>query len=86
LPPLANVAISNVPGPPVPLYFVGARIEGFYPLGPIFHGAGLNVTVMSNDGRMHVGLLGDRDAMPDIQDLADNFPQELEALRAAVLD
>ncbi|MFL6108230.1 MAG: WS/DGAT domain-containing protein, partial [Marmoricola sp.] len=85
-PVIHNLVISNVPGPPVPLYFVGARIEGFYPLGPIFHGAGLNVTVMSNNGRMHVGLIGDRDAMPDIQDLADDFPKELEALRAAVLE
>ncbi|MFL6105506.1 MAG: WS/DGAT/MGAT family O-acyltransferase [Marmoricola sp.] len=85
-PVIHNLVISNVPGPPVPLYFVGARIEGFYPLGPIFHGAGLNVTVMSNNGRMHVGLIGDRDALPDIQDLADDFPKELEALRAAVLE
>jgi diacylglycerol O-acyltransferase len=84
-PVIHNLVISNVPGPPVPLYFVGARIDGFYPLGPIFHGAGLNVTVMSNDGRMHVGLLGDRDAMPDIQDLADDFPVELEALHAATV-
>ena len=84
-PVIHNLVISNVPGPPVPLYFVGAKIEGFYPLGPIFHGAALNVTVMSNNGRMHVGLIGCRDALPDIQDLAEDFPQELEALRAAVL-
>jgi len=84
-PVIHNLVISNVPGPPVPLYFVGARIEGFYPLGPIFHGAALNVTVMSNNGRMHVGLIGCRDALPDIQDLAEDFPKELEALRAAVL-
>ena len=85
-PVIHNLVISNVPGPPVPLYFVGARIEGFYPLGPIFHGAGLNITVMSNNGRMHVGLLGDLDALPDIQDLADDFPVELDALRAATAE
>lgn len=82
-PVIHNLVISNVPGPPVPLYFLGARIDAFYPLGPIFHGAGLNVTVMSNNGRVHVGLLGCRDALPDIQDLADDFPVELEALHAA---
>ena len=54
------------PGPPVPLYFLGARIDGLYPLGPIFHGAGLNITVMSSDGRMHVGLIACRDAVPDV--------------------
>lgn len=84
-PVIHNLVISNVPGPPVPLYFVGAKIEGFYPLGPIFHGAALNVTVMSNNGKMHVGLIGCRDALPDIQDLAADFPKELEALRTAVL-
>lgn len=84
-PVIHNLVISNVPGPPVPLYFLGARIDAFYPLGPIFHGAGLNVTVMSNNGRVHVGLLGCRDSIPDIQDLADDFPAELDALYAATV-
>lgn len=84
-PVIHNLVISNVPGPPVPLYFLGARIDAFYPLGPIFHGAGLNVTVMSNNGRVHVGLLGCRDSIPDIQDLADDFPAELDALYATTV-
>ena len=83
-PVIHNLVISNVPGPPVPLYFVGARIDGFYPLGPIFHGAGLNVTVMSNDGRMHVGVIACAEAMPEPEALAAKFPEELAALAAAV--
>ncbi len=84
-PVIHNLVISNVPGPPVPLYFMGAKIVGFYPLGPIFHGAGLNITVMSSNGQMHVGLIACRDLMPQIAELADQFPVELEALYDAVL-
>ncbi len=63
-PVIHNLVISNVPGPPVPLYFVGARIDALYPLGPIFHGAGLNITVMSNNGQMHIGAIACRELMP----------------------
>jgi diacylglycerol O-acyltransferase len=84
-PVIHNLVISNVPGPPVPLYFMGARIDALYPLGPIFHGAGLNITVMSSNGKMHVGLIGCRDALPDIVDLAAEFEVELDALYDATV-
>ena len=50
----------------------------------MFHGAGLNVTVMSSNGKMHVGLIGCRDALPDIGDLAAEFGAELDALYDAL--
>ncbi|QIK66219.1 wax ester/triacylglycerol synthase family O-acyltransferase [Nocardioides sp. HDW12B] len=78
-----NLVISNVPGPPVPVYFMGALIEAMYPLGPIFHGAGLNITVISSNGRIHVGIIGCAEAAPDLWDLAKHVPDELEALVAA---
>ena len=81
-----NLVISNVPGPPLPLYFMGARIEALHPLGPVFHGAGLNITVMSNNGRVGVGVIACRESMPDVDDLARRFPAELERLREAVRD
>ena len=81
-----NLVISNVPGPPLPLYFMGALIEGLYPLGPVFHGAGLNITVMSNNGRVGVGVIACRESMPDVDDLARRFPAELARLREAVED
>ncbi|TQL68452.1 diacylglycerol O-acyltransferase [Nocardioides albertanoniae] len=84
-PVIHNLIVSNVPGPPVPLYFLGARIEGLYPLGPIFHGAGLNVTVMSLSGRMYVGIIGCRESVPRPGALAESFPKELEELKTAVL-
>lgn len=83
-PVIHNLVVSNVPGPPMPLYFMGARIEALYPLGPVFHGAGLNITVMSSDNRMHVGLIACADAVPDLWQLAKHFGTELEDLYAAV--
>ena len=79
-----NLVISNVPGPPVPLYFMGAHIVALYPLGPVFHGAGLNITVMSNNGEMHVGIIACHESMPDVDDLVQRFPTELARLKAAV--
>ena len=83
-PVVHNLVISNVPGPPVPLYFMGARIEALYPLGPVFHGAGLNITVMSNAGMVHVGAIACRESVPDGDALVQHFPGELERLRKAV--
>jgi diacylglycerol O-acyltransferase len=83
-PVVHNLVISNVPGPPMPLYFMGAKIDALYPLGPVFHGAGLNITVMSNNGKVHVGIIACKELTPHVWDLAEDFPKELAALRAAV--
>ena len=85
-PVVHNLVISNVPGPPLPLYFMGALIEGLHPLGPVFHGAGLNITVISNNGRMGVGVIACRESMPDVDDLARRFPAELARLQKAVAE
>jgi len=68
--PLFNVTISNVPGPPIPLYVAGAQVLATNPIGPIFDGAGLNITVMSYLDRLDFGLLGCPDLIDDIDDLA----------------
>lgn len=85
-PVVHNLVISNVPGPPFPLYFVGARIEALYPLGPVFHGAGLNITVMSNAGQMNVGVIACRESVPDPDALIRHFPDQLDRMRKAVAD
>jgi diacylglycerol O-acyltransferase len=85
-PVIHNLVISNVPGPPVPLFFMGARIDALYPLGPVFHGAGLNITVMSNNGEMHIGAIACRELMPKVWDLVEQYRVELTAMKAAVLD
>ncbi|GAA4477035.1 wax ester/triacylglycerol synthase family O-acyltransferase [Rhodococcus olei] len=79
-PVVTNLIVSNVPGPPMPLYFLGARISAMYPLGPIFHGNGLNVTVMSLDGTLNVGLVSCRELAPHLWDLADAFGPALDEL------
>jgi diacylglycerol O-acyltransferase len=84
-PVVHNLVVSNVPGPPIPLYFMGARVDALYPLGPVFHGAGLNVTVVSNNGAVHVGIIACREQVPDIEMLAAEVPLALERLRSAVL-
>jgi diacylglycerol O-acyltransferase len=79
-PVVHNLVISNVPGPPVPIYFMGALVEAMYPLGPIFHQAGLNITVISSNGKVHVGLIACPDQIDDLDDLAADFGTELAAL------
>jgi WS/DGAT/MGAT family acyltransferase len=71
--PVHNLVISNVPGPQVPLYYLGCQIAAMYPLGPVFHGSGLNVTVMSLNGHLNVGLISCPELLPDLWGLADDF-------------
>jgi diacylglycerol O-acyltransferase len=82
-PVVHNLVISNVPGPPVPIYFMGGKVEGLYPLGPVFHGAGLNITVISSNGKVHVGIIACADQVPEPWDLAGFFGQEMVALTNA---
>jgi diacylglycerol O-acyltransferase len=81
--PIHNLVISNVPGPQIPLYFLGCRVNAMYPLGPIVHGTGLNITVMSLTGKLHVGITSCRELVPDVWELADNFDVALQELLAA---
>ena len=60
-----NVTISNVHGPPVALYSAGAKLEANFPLGPIFDGAALNITLVSYDGTLFLGINTDRAAVTD---------------------
>jgi diacylglycerol O-acyltransferase / wax synthase len=71
IPPIANVAISNVPGVPVPLYIAGARMATYFPVSIPAHGCALNITVQSYNGALDYGLTACRRAVPDVDDLAD---------------
>ncbi len=85
--PVINVIVSNVPGPPFPLYLAGARLVALHPLGPIFDDCGLNVTVISYLDHVEFGFIACRDLVPDLQVLADAVPTALaELTKAASLD
>lgn len=73
LPILANVLISNVPGPPVPLYAGGLRMTGYWPLSIVEHGVGLNITLMSYCGTLFLGFVAAKNAVPDVDLLAEDF-------------
>lgn len=81
--PVQNLVISNVPGPPIPLYCAGARVVAVYPFGPLIEGAGINITVLSNMGNMDFGVIGCTETAPDLWSLADGFGQAVKDLRAA---
>ena len=59
-----DLATSNVPGPPVPVFFAGRRVIRWIPVGPV-SGTAVNVTLMSYDGTAYVGMHIDPAAIPD---------------------
>ena len=83
--PALNLVISNVPGPPVPLYCAGAQMEGNFPVSVITDGVGLNITVMSYRDRVDFGIVVDRDMVEDAWTFMDSVSGALEDLKAAVL-
>ncbi len=83
-PPIFNLVISNVAGPPMDFYVAGARIEHMYPLGPLLYGGGLNITVFSNGDTIDIGVMTCPELVPDAWSVADRFLPELEALVTAV--
>jgi len=84
IPQVANVVISNVPGPPVTLYMAGAKMLTNYPTSIIVHGMALNITVQSYDRSLDFGLMADAQAMPDVRELADAITIAFDDLRTLV--
>lgn len=82
--PPFNVVVSNVPGPPIPLYLAGALILGHYPVSAIVDGVGLNVTVVSTNGMLDFGFVADRDLVPELWAMAERVPEAVAELALAV--
>ncbi|MCI0749672.1 MAG: wax ester/triacylglycerol synthase family O-acyltransferase [Nevskiales bacterium] len=80
--PPFNLVISNVPGPPQPLFLAGARVLANYPTSIPYHGLAFNITVMSYQDNLDVGLTAHRGSVPDIKDLMDRMEAALALLKA----
>ncbi|MGH3744315.1 MAG: WS/DGAT/MGAT family O-acyltransferase [Mycobacteriales bacterium] len=81
---LFNLVVTNVPGPQFPLYAAGARMESVYPVVPLAKGQAVCIGLTSYDGGVFYGLNADRDAMPDVDVLAQCIGEAVEELVATV--
>ena len=81
----ANMICTNVPGPQFPLYMLGARLLGMYPMVPLLPGGGLGVALFSYEGKLCWGFNGDYEILPDLPALVDDIRVSFEALRAAAV-
>jgi diacylglycerol O-acyltransferase / wax synthase len=75
-----SLGISNVPGPPEPLYFNGSRLDAFFPLSLLLHGNALNITCVSYAGTLNFGFTGARDTLPHLQRLAIYMGEAVDEL------
>jgi diacylglycerol O-acyltransferase len=82
--PNYNVILSNVPGPDPARYFLGAEVLAMYPFGPVLLGAGINFTLWSVNGTLHVGLISNPEVIPALPDLADGLTAGLGELVAEI--
>jgi diacylglycerol O-acyltransferase / wax synthase len=80
---VANLIVSNVPGPQVPVYLAGARLLVAYPVMPLGERLALSVAVTSLSGAMGFGFTGDWDGVPDIDVLAGGVSDSVAELRKA---
>jgi diacylglycerol O-acyltransferase / wax synthase len=83
VPVVQNVVVSNVPGPPFPIYICGAKVSGIYAASVLLANLGLNVTLLSYIDRVDFGLTADRDLLDDPWEIADGIPDALVELMEA---
>jgi diacylglycerol O-acyltransferase / wax synthase len=83
-PPIANITLSNVPGPPVPLYLAGSRMEAMYPIGPVIPNQRLNLTVVSYLGTMFIGVNADARHLPPVSGLVRHVEAAVDEMVASL--
>lgn len=82
-PPAANLVVSSVPGPPLPLYLAGAQVTGLHPLGPLVEGIPLNLTAVSYGDHVDVGVIACPDVLPDIDEVPGHLAEALSEIVAS---
>jgi WS/DGAT/MGAT family acyltransferase len=82
-PPVFNLIVSNVAGPPVPLFIGGMRVLATYPMGPLMEGSGLNLTILSDMGGVDVGVMACPDLAPDPRVITAGFEAGVAELVSA---
>lgn len=82
----ANLAVSNLPGPRVPVYLLGARQLEAYPVLPLIGNQALGIALMSYDDSLCWGFNSDWDAMPDLHDLVDRLEASFDELWTVAAD
>ena len=80
---LFNLIVTNVPGPQNPLYVLGRELQDVFPVAFLPENHALAIAIMSYNGGIDFGLLGDYDGMEDIEMLATGLTESLNDLRAA---
>jgi len=83
---LFNLIVTNVPGPQFPLYAYGREMQEIFPVAFLPKNHALAVAIMSYNGAVNIGLLGDLDAVPDIGVIAEGIRRHLDALLALARD
>lgn len=82
--PFFNVTITNVPGPPMPVYAAGARVHSVFGMAPILDGLGLILVIISYHGRISIGINSCKEIVPDPDNMAECFADSLDELERAV--
>jgi diacylglycerol O-acyltransferase len=81
--PFFNLVVTNVPGPQFPLYLLSRRLLVLYPVVPLAQRQALGIAVMSYDGHLGFGLLGDYDALPELDEIAGELEAAITSLARA---
>jgi hypothetical protein len=81
--PAAEVLVTNIPGPPDPLYLMGARLREVYPVAPLFATTSTSVAALSYSGGLYLGVGTDPELVPSLDPLLAGIADDVAALWAS---